>query len=152
MALPHPVPDDVTQPFWDGVAAGELRIQHCEPCDVLIHLPEFACPHCGSEAVAHRTLSGSCTLHAWTRIVDPPDPTFADLVPYTIGVVELVEQEGLLLSAPFTQTSDPASDDAGAAVPLTVGEPLQITFGPLTDGETVVPQLHREGAHSGTHA
>lgn len=151
MTLPHPAPDDITQPFWDGVAAGDLRIQACDTCDALIHLPEFACPHCGSESLGYRTVSGRCTLHSWTRIVDPPDPAFSDLVPFTIGVVELVEQQGLLLSAPFTGASDP-NRDGSAEPPLTLGEPLRIVFAPLAEGAAPVPQLLKEGTVDESHA
>src|SRR5690625_558627 len=142
MGLPYPVPDDVRQPFWDGVAANDLRLQACDACGTFIHIPEFACPHCGSEALSFRSVSRQGALYAWTRIADPPDESFADIVPFTLGVVELAEQQGLLLSAPFAKPVKP--------VELTVGAAVEIVFASFTPQEATLPMIHLLGAGSQT--
>jgi uncharacterized OB-fold protein len=83
---PRPSPE--TQPFWDGCAAGELRLQRCAPCDELYFPPRRACPKCLSTDVAWETLSGRATLHTYL-INHRAAPGFE--APYAIAVVQLAE-------------------------------------------------------------
>jgi uncharacterized protein len=83
---PRPSPE--TQPFWDGCAAGELRLQRCAPCDELYFPPRPACPRCLSDDVAWETLSGRATLHTYL-INHRAAPGFEP--PYAIAVVQLAE-------------------------------------------------------------
>ena len=50
-ARPVPVPTPETQPFWDGCAAGELRIQRCADCGRPYFYPRPVCPACSSRHV-----------------------------------------------------------------------------------------------------
>ena len=34
-----PVPDADTQPYWAGIAAGELRLQRCAACGLAVFYP-----------------------------------------------------------------------------------------------------------------
>ncbi|NUR83192.1 MAG: Zn-ribbon domain-containing OB-fold protein [Nonomuraea sp.] len=84
--IPKPTPE--TQPFWDGAAAGELRIQRCTQCERHYFYPRPACPRCGSEQVEWVTASGRGTLYSYV-INHGPAPGFE--APYVIAVVELEE-------------------------------------------------------------
>jgi uncharacterized OB-fold protein len=46
--IPQVTPD--TAFFWDGTAAGELRIQRCAQCGAVRHPPGPMCPACGEPA------------------------------------------------------------------------------------------------------
>ena len=59
-----PVPTPETQPFWDGCAAGELRIQRCADCGRPYFYPRPVCPACASRNVAWFTASGRATLYS----------------------------------------------------------------------------------------
>ena len=59
-AVPKPTPE--TQPFWDGAAAGELRIQRCLACARHYFYPRPSCPHCGSAEVEWVTASGRASV------------------------------------------------------------------------------------------
>src|SRR5215467_324530 len=87
-AVPVPTPD--TQPFWDGCAAGELRIQRCVECGRAFFYPRPVCPHCSSTLVEWFTASGDATLYSYV-ISHRPAPGFEDEAPYAIAVVELAE-------------------------------------------------------------
>jgi len=87
-AAPEPTPD--TQPFWDGCAAGELRIQRCADCDQAYFYPRPVCPACGSANVEWFTASGNATLYSYV-INYRPAPGFEAEAPYAIGVVQLAE-------------------------------------------------------------
>ncbi|MGI5326823.1 Zn-ribbon domain-containing OB-fold protein [Actinomadura nitritigenes] len=86
--VPRPTPD--TRPFWDGTAAGELRVQRCRGCGRHFFYPRPACPHCGSGDVAWVTATGRATLHSYV-INHRPAPGFEDEAPYVIAIVELEE-------------------------------------------------------------
>ena len=87
-AVPVPTPD--TQPFWDGCAAGELRIQRCLDCGQPYFYPRPVCPACGSARMEWFTASGRATLYSYV-INHRPAPGFEDEAPYAIAVVQLAE-------------------------------------------------------------
>ncbi len=85
-AAPRPTPE--TQPFWDGCAAGELRLQRCVHCDAHYFPPRPFCPDCLSDDVSWEAVSGRGTLHTYV-INHRPAPGFE--APYAIAVVQLDE-------------------------------------------------------------
>ncbi|TDC93601.1 Zn-ribbon domain-containing OB-fold protein [Nonomuraea deserti] len=87
---PAPKPTPETQPFWDGTAAGELRIQRCQTCARHYFYPRPSCPHCGGDQVEWVRASGRATLYSYV-INHRPAPGFEDDAPYAIAVVELEE-------------------------------------------------------------
>jgi uncharacterized OB-fold protein len=89
-AKPEPVPTPETQPFWDGCAEGELRIQRCLDCGKPYFYPRPVCPECGSTNIEWFTASGDATLYSYV-INHRPAPGFDDDVPYAIAVVQLAE-------------------------------------------------------------
>jgi uncharacterized protein len=87
-AVPIPTPE--TQPYWDGAAAGELRIQRCLDCGEAYFYPRPLCPSCGSGNVEWFTASGRATLYSYV-INHRPAPGFEADAPYAIAVVQLAE-------------------------------------------------------------
>jgi uncharacterized protein len=90
---PTPVPTPETQPYWDGAASGELRIQRCRDCGRAYFYPRAVCPHCGSTNVEWFAASGSATLHSYIineRATSGYDP------PFVIAIVELEEGPRML--------------------------------------------------------
>lgn len=120
---PVPKPTPETQPFWDGTAAGELRIQHCRACRRHYFYPRHRCPHCGSGDVEWVTASGRATLYSYV-INHRPGRGFEDDGPYAIAIVELEEgvrmmtnivgteitPENLLLDIPLHATFEDRGD------------------------------------------
>ncbi len=105
------------QPYWDGLQAGQLRVQRCGDCGTLRHYPRPMCPACQSFEVGWLTLAGPGTVHSWTRPHQSALPGFADAVPFTLVTVDMAEGVrvlGCLLEA------DLAALAIGAAVLATV--------------------------------
>jgi uncharacterized OB-fold protein len=90
-----PVPTPETQPFWDGCAAGELRLQRCRECQQAYFYPRPVCPSCGSTDVEWFTATGDATLYSYV-INHRPAPGFEADAPYAIAVVQLVEGPRLM--------------------------------------------------------
>src|SRR5579862_3621863 len=94
-AVPEPTPD--TQPYWDGAAAGELRIQRCLDCRVPYFYPRPICPSCGSDQVEWFTASGDATLDSYV-IYHRSAPVFEEEGPYAIAVVQRAEGPRMMSS------------------------------------------------------
>ena len=84
------------QPYWDGLQAGQLRVQRCGSCGQLRHYPRPMCPACQSFEVDWVVLAGHGTVHSWTRPHQSALPGFADQVPYTLVTVDMAEGVRLL--------------------------------------------------------
>jgi uncharacterized protein len=112
--VPRPSPE--TQPFWDGCAAGELRMQRCRGCDELYFPPRPACPRCLSDDVTWETLSGKGTLHTYL-INHRAAPGFEP--PYAIAVVQLDEGPRMMSNIVGVEQTPEA---------LTLDMELEVTF------------------------
>ena len=87
-ARARPLPTPETKHFWDGTAAGELRLQRCDACANVYFPPRPFCPACASRKVTVFKASGHATLYSYV-INHRPAPGFTP--PYAIAVVELAE-------------------------------------------------------------
>jgi uncharacterized protein len=113
-----PVPTPETQPYWDGAAAGELRIQRCLDCGEPYFYPRPICPSCGSGSVEWFTASGRATLYSYV-ISHRPAPGFEAETPYAIAVVQLAEGPRMMTSL----VGVPATPET-----LVLDLPLRVTF------------------------
>ncbi len=75
--------------FWDGVSAGELRIQRCGDCGALRHPPGPACPRCGALKPEYAVASGSGRIHSYVVHHHPPLPGRRS--PVVVALVDLDE-------------------------------------------------------------
>jgi hypothetical protein len=137
---PVPVPTPETQPFWDGCAAGELRIQRCTDCGKSYFYPRPVCPDCGSANVEWFTASGRATLYSYV-INHRAAPGFADDGPYAIAVVQLEEGPRMMSNI----RGLPATPEA-----LELDMPLQVTF--EARGNVSLPQFEPAGSPAGEAA
>lgn len=112
--VPRPTPE--TQPFWDGTAAGELRIQRCRACERHYFYPRPSCPRCGSADVEWVRASGRATLYSYV-INHRPAPGFDGS--YTIAVVEL--EEGVRMMTNLVGVRPDPEE-------LVLDMPLRVTF------------------------
>jgi uncharacterized OB-fold protein len=75
--------------FWEGVAAGELRLQRCGECGVPRHPPGPACPACGSFKQEYAVAAGTGTIHSYVVHHHPPVP--GRRAPFTVALADLPE-------------------------------------------------------------
>jgi uncharacterized OB-fold protein len=85
----RPVRNQDTEFFWEGAAAGELRIQTCNACGLLRHPPGPVCPSCHAMDRGFVVASGRGTIFSFVVHHAPRMPG-RDL-PVTIALVELEE-------------------------------------------------------------
>jgi uncharacterized OB-fold protein/acyl dehydratase len=75
--------------FWEGTAAGELRIQHCPACGSLRHPPGPMCPSCGADKQDWVLASGRGSVFSYVVHHHPPVP--GKQLPFVVALVELEE-------------------------------------------------------------
>jgi len=130
---PAPHPSPLTQPYWDGAAAGKLRIQHCASCGKARHYPRYICDGCHSFETEWKDSSGRGTVHSWTIAHHAFHPGFKDELPYTLVVVEL--EEGVHALGRYAEPSGKG---------LRLGLPLRLSFTP-GGGGYALPLFTPEG-------
>lgn len=96
-ATPPPAVSDVLRPavsrdtafFWDGTAAGELRIQRCGGCGALRHPPGPMCPGCGAARPGYIVAAGTGEVYSYVVQHHPPVP--GKSLPIVVALVQLAE-------------------------------------------------------------
>lgn len=117
----RPVRNKDTAFFWEGVDAGELRIQRCLGCQTLRHPPAPACPECQSLDWDHIRASGRGELYSFVTMHYPEIPPFD--YPNLIALVEL--EEGTRLVSNLVGVSRRE---------VRIGMPVQLEFNEVEPG------------------
>ena len=120
----RPVISPDTKFFWDGMSAGELRIQHCGACGALRHPPGPMCPRCGSADPGYVRAAGTGTVFSYVVHHHPPVP--GKQLPLVIALVELDEGVRLLAEMPGV-----------APAQVRIGMPVQIDYLRIDDELTL---------------
>jgi uncharacterized OB-fold protein/acyl dehydratase len=120
--------------FWEGVRAGELRIQRCAECGALRHPPGPMCPHCHATKRDHIPASGRGTVHSYVVHHHPPVPGLRP--PYVVALVELEEGVRMVGNLLGCQPED-----------AYVGMPVELEFQRMDD-ELTLPQWRPAGART----
>lgn len=123
--LPQPTPE--TQHFWDGCAAGELRLQRCVTCQKSYFPPRAFCPACGSREVEVYAASGKASLYSYV-INHRPRPDMGT-EPHSIAVVELAEGPRMMTNI----VGCPQTPEA-----LQLDMPLSVTFETFGEGAKAI--------------
>lgn len=123
--FPQPLIDSDSQPYWEGLSRGELRIQRCQACARAVFYPRALCPHCFSDQLTWITASGRGTLYAFTVVHQAFGPYAAE-APFIIGIIEL--EEGVRMMSRITDATREQ---------ITVGAAVEVTFRAAEDGATL---------------
>ena len=137
-ALLVPVADEESAGFWEGTAAGELRMQACTDCGRFRFPPRVMCPYCRSRGREWRAVSGRGSV--WSYVVPHPPllPGYAALAPYNVIVVQLDEDPMLRLVGNLVTGPDGALNEVDPGT-IEIGEPVRAVFSPrpAPDGHEV---------------
>jgi len=118
-----PVPDRDSAPYWAALAEGRLDLQQCRDCDRFTWPPRPICSGCHGDHLDWRTVSGNGEVHSWVVTHQVYSPDLAPLVPYTVVLVRIDEQDDILI--PGRLVSD---------MVLGQGSRVRAEPQPLTDG------------------
>ncbi len=126
---PMPVPDEASQPFFDGAKQHRLMLQKCLACGTLMWPVKPRCDHCFSENVTWVQASGKGTLYSFALMHQIYHPGFASEIPYNIAQVDL--EEGLRIISNVVGVPNSA---------LQIGMPLEVTFEKVSE-EVTLPKF-----------
>ncbi|HKR91518.1 Zn-ribbon domain-containing OB-fold protein [Novosphingobium sp.] len=129
MAAFVPVPDILTQPYWDGCKNHVITVQQCQSCGRKRHRPAAGCHWCGGQGVDWVQLSGRGSLYTYTVVHRAFHPSLAEEVPYVVGLVAAEEDPTVRFHTRIL-ACDPAD--------VQVGMSLKVLFQEEPDG-TVLP-------------
>jgi hypothetical protein len=127
-SLPLPVPDEVSEPFWEYCRQNELRAQRCTSCGLLRHPPRPTCPSCGSTDVEWQKLSGRGKVFTYGVSHQAIHPALEGRTPFTTLIVEL--DEGLRFTSNLIEGSPP----------IEIGTPVEVVFERQND-EITLPRF-----------
>ena len=114
--LPPVTPD--TAFFWDGTAAGELRLQRCARCGALRHPPGPMCRACGVAADGGYAVAAG-TGEVFSYVVHHHPPVPGKRLPMVVALVQLPEGVRILGELPGVRPDQ-----------VRIGMPVRVTFVP----------------------
>jgi uncharacterized OB-fold protein len=114
---PVPLPDALSQSYWDGAAHHELVIQRCARCGTLIHPPRAACRNCQGTDLEPSTVEPSGTVYSFTITYEAFVPGYEHDLPFILVLVALDIQPSVRIE---TILKDCAIDDVRIGLPVTL--------------------------------
>jgi uncharacterized protein len=132
---PLPMPDPVTQPFWDSTKAHEMKIQRCNDTGKFFFYPRGMSPYTLSDNIYWEPVSGKGTLHAFTIVQNQRQPGFAEEVPYVVAMVELDEGVRMMTNLIGVE-ADPEH--------VKIGMPVEVVYEDVSD-EITLPKFKPAG-------
>lgn len=126
MAAAGPRDDGLDRPHWEGLRAGQVRIQRCAPCGHWIWAPQPLCPRCHGFDLSWPAVEPDGTVYSWTRTWQPFSRELSGHVPFVIVVAELAAAGGRRLLGVLC-------DGDGAEV--RVGQPVRGEIDPAPSAE-----------------
>ena len=114
---PLPLPDEESQPFFDGAMAGKLMLMRCEACGANRLPSRRHCDVCLSADVAWFQASGRAKVFSFAVMHQKYHPAFYPELPYNLAMVELEEGPRMATNIIGIANSD-----------IRVGMPLVVDF------------------------
>jgi uncharacterized protein len=133
--------DEVSAPFWDGCARGELLVQTCASCGRRRMPPRPMCPWCRSLDARWDASSGRGSI--WSFIVPHPPllPAYQDLAPYNAIIVALEEEPTIRFVGNLLARPDGPIDEIDPET-IVIGDPVRVVFQTVDD--VSLPRWMRE--------
>jgi uncharacterized OB-fold protein len=122
-----------TEAFWQGVRAGELRLQYCPDTEQFQHYPRPVSIYTGKRNLEWRRVAGTGVIYART-IVRVPGPGLEGRLPLSVVTVEL--DEGVrILGNILNREPDKVA----------IGQRVELAWDAI-DGDTAYPAFNVTGA------
>ena len=121
----RPMVNRDSQFFWDGTAAGELRIQRCNACGTLRFPPGPACQSCDAYDRGHVVAAGTGTVYSYVVHRHPPVP--GKELPILIALIDL--DEGVRMVGEVVDVPDAPPESGG----IEIGMRVQVDFNRIDD-------------------
>jgi len=128
-----PVDDDpLTQPFWEGCARGELRMQRFTESGRYYWPPRPMDPETRSLDYEWVPMSGRGTVWSVTIPHPPLLPAYSEVAPYNVVIVELDEDPRLRMVGNVVESADAPLNSVDPHS-VQIGERGHVVFCPVDD-------------------
>jgi uncharacterized OB-fold protein len=121
--------NELNLPFWNAVSEGQLLLPYCKATERHFWPPCPVSPFLTAGAVEWRSIDAVGTLRAVVTYHRVFQKILSELIPYRIGLVELIG--GVRLQAHLPGVADRPS----------IGDRVKISFSPLLSGSRPVPTI-----------
>lgn len=111
-----PVPDFLTQPYWDGCREGKLLLQRCAKCNRHQFYPRLFCTSCSSRQLEWSEASGRGQVLSYTVVRHAVSKAYEKDIPFIVALITL--DEGPTMMSSVVQC-DPEEVSIGAPVKAT---------------------------------
>jgi uncharacterized OB-fold protein len=108
-----PVPDRDSAPYWAALAEGRLELQHCLDCSRWTWPARAICSGCHGENLRWEAVQGTGAVHSWVVTHQIYAPEFVELVPYTVVLVRIDEQDDILIPGRLVSDVEETQRSAG---------------------------------------
>lgn len=122
-----PICDEDALPFYDFTRNGELRIQRCVDTRRWIFPPRPMSPFGGHRAPEWVAVSGRGSIWSYVIPHSPLLPSFEELAPYNVIVVELDEDPAIRLVGNLLAREGGKIDEINPAA-LEIGAAVRVVF------------------------
>lgn len=123
MPTAGPRDDGLDATHWEGLRAGDLRLQRCVRCGHWIWAPRAICMRCHSFDLEWPAVEAAGTIYSWTRTWQPFAPELSGHVPFVVVLAELPAAGGRRLLGVLRE-SDSADVRVGRAVKGEIDPPF----------------------------
>ena len=119
-------------PFWEGCAAGELRVQACASCGRRRMPPRPMCPYCRSFDDRWDVMSGRARV--WSVVIPHPPllPAYGNQAPYNVVVVELEDDPAIRFVGNVVAAATAALNSIDPHT-VEIGDELDVVFSQVAD-------------------
>lgn len=93
---PRPIVTMRNARYWRGLKAHSLELPQCASCGEWVWPISPVCPHCWSQEMMWKKLSGRGRVNTWTIYHQAFHPAFFRSIPYNVVEVELDEGPRLI--------------------------------------------------------
>lgn len=125
-AIPAPLTNPETEPFWAAARQGRFLIKACAACGKAHWYPRAICPHCGSDRTEWRESAGRGTIYSVSVMKRAPEV-------YAVAYVTLDDGPTMM-----TNIVDCDFDK------LAIGQRVAVTFRPTQGDGPPFPQFRPE--------
>ena len=128
MPKPIPIPDELSNPFWDAVNERRLTVQNCTDCNTLQYPPRPACRDCGSSKLEWKETSGRGHILSYMVVADGRLARTRPDQPFNLAVITLDDDPRINFY----------SNLPGVPVwKAPVGAPVEVTFEEVAPGQLI---------------
>ena len=128
---PQPLfPEPNSEPFWEGVKAGELRYQTCNDCNTVVFNPREHYPNCLSNSLQWNLSKGEGEVYTFSIVRQNRVPGFVEMGAYCVAYIDL--DEGFRMLSTVVGVANPLTD-------IHVGQRVRVSFEPQDTGDYPIP-------------